>query len=280
MGLTLLAMLLALSGSLAEGQTLGDERNDRPLYEVGVGAAVFQLPDYPGSDQSRVRTLGLPYAIYRGRYLRADEDGGVRGRFFDLENWDLDLAAGAAFPANSEENEAREGMPDQDWIGRVGPRLRYRILEKDARDRFWLNLPVQTVFSTDFGRLDGRGFVFLPSLQYDYRGFLDGRLRVVASVAGVYATRPLMDYFYTVPKRFAIEGRRAYSAREGFLEMRYRLGVIWSLSPDYILAASFGLNSLEWARNQNSPLLRQEVTTTAVVGLIWRVFASTEKAYR
>ncbi|MEO0336097.1 MAG: MipA/OmpV family protein [Pseudomonadota bacterium] len=251
----------------------------RPLYEIGVGAAVFSLPDYPGSDQSRVRALGLPYGIYRGQYFRADEDGGIRGRFFDLSRWDIDVAAGAAFPASSDENVARDGMPDLDWIGRVGPRLRYRVLENGSRDRFFINLPVQTVFSTDFGRLDGRGFIFLPSVRYDYRGLLSGRVRLLATVAAVFGTRPLMDYFYTVPTKFSRPDRPAYSAREGFLEMRYRAGVIWRISPKYILAASVGWNNLEWARNRRSPLLRQEITTTAVIGLIWRVFASSEPAY-
>lgn len=280
MKLTLWLALLFLTDLEAGSQPIGSQKSQRPLYEFGVGAAVFELPDYPGSDQSRVRTLGLPYAIYRGRYLRADEDGGIRGRFLDLERWDLDLSAGAAFPANSEENRARKGMPDLDWIGRIGPRLRYRLLERDHRDRFWINLPVQAVFSTDLGRLDSRGFVFIPSLQYDYRGFLGGRLRVVTTIAGVYAARPLMDYLYTVPTKFSRANRPPYSAREGFLELRYRASLIWRISPQYILAGGLGWNSLEAARNQDSPLLRQKTTTLAFLGLVWRVFASSEKAYQ
>jgi outer membrane protein len=280
MKLTLLGLCLGFLVFQANSQTIGTEKSERPLYEVGVGAAALSLPDYPGSDRSRLRTIALPYSIYRGRFLRADEDGGLRGRFFDHERWDLDFSAGAGFPASSRENRAREDMPDLDWIGRLGPRLRYRFLKREVRDQFRFDLPLQAVFSTDFTRVDGRGFVALPSLQYIYHGLLTGRLRLVATTRAVLSARPLMDYFYTVQTRYANESRPAYSAREGLIEFRHTIGAVWTISPQYILAASFGLNDLSMARNKESPLLRTETTTVVAVGLIWRIFASSDKAYR
>ena len=276
----MLIFIAFLGCSVTSAQVLVPTKEKRKaLYELGVGAAIFELPDYPGSEQSRIRTLGLPYGIYRGRTFRADQENGMRGNFFSRSRWDLDLSFGAAFPANSERNRARDGMPDLDWIGRVGPRLIYYVIPKGERDRLDLRLPLQATISTDFGRVDGRGFVFNPSLVYNYNGIFTGRFTLSASVGAAFATRALMDYFYQVSDDFVTPSRPGYSPEAGLLETRYRVGAFWRISSDVILAASYGVNSYEGATNRASPLLTQTWTRTAVLGFIWRVFSSEERAY-
>ena len=52
-----------------------------PLWEAGFGIVHAIAPDYPGADHSSTYTIPFPAALYRGDVLRADEDGGMRGRF-------------------------------------------------------------------------------------------------------------------------------------------------------------------------------------------------------
>ena len=44
---------------------------DVPLWEIGIGAAGWYLPDYRGSNESRFYALPFPYPIYRGKIIRA-----------------------------------------------------------------------------------------------------------------------------------------------------------------------------------------------------------------
>ena len=46
----------------------------KPLYEAGVGMGAFYAPHYPGANQYRDRYIGLPFFIYRGKVLKADDE--------------------------------------------------------------------------------------------------------------------------------------------------------------------------------------------------------------
>src|SRR6185436_15659446 len=72
-----------------------------PLYELGVAGGLGELPDYPGSNQKRIRYLALPYFIYRGKVFRSDQKEGMRARFIQNEDIDLDMSAAGSFPATS-----------------------------------------------------------------------------------------------------------------------------------------------------------------------------------
>ncbi|MFZ1980807.1 MAG: hypothetical protein WAU61_05820, partial [Smithella sp.] len=39
---------------------------EKPLWELGVGLGLLQMPDYRGSDENRLYVLPYPYVIYRG----------------------------------------------------------------------------------------------------------------------------------------------------------------------------------------------------------------------
>ena len=54
---------------------------EKPLWELGVGLAFLQLPDYRGSDENRLYLLPYPYFIYRGDIVQVDQER-VSGRIF------------------------------------------------------------------------------------------------------------------------------------------------------------------------------------------------------
>ena len=112
----------------------------KALYELGFGGAAFWGADYPASDEYRWNALAVPYFAYRGEVLRMDREEGLRALFAEEKKWEFDVSLGAAFPANSKDNEAREGMNDLSWIGEVGPQLPYYFL-RDPIHLFRLSIP-------------------------------------------------------------------------------------------------------------------------------------------
>jgi hypothetical protein len=46
---------------------------EKPLWELGIGAGILYMPDYRGSDEGRLYVLPYPYVVYRGGILKIDE---------------------------------------------------------------------------------------------------------------------------------------------------------------------------------------------------------------
>ena len=48
---------------------------DKPLWELGLGAGVLRAPDYRGSANHTTYVAPIPYLIYRGRHVQVDREG-------------------------------------------------------------------------------------------------------------------------------------------------------------------------------------------------------------
>lgn len=239
-----------------------------PLWELGFVGSAATVPDYPGADRNRWRVLPLPYAIYRGETLRA-EQGGVRGRYRFTPDVELDLSFGGALPADSEGNPARAGMPDLDLLLEIGPRLTLTLARPTEGTAVSVALPVRAVFSTDFSRIDPEGFIATPELVYTDQQIGGSPWRGRLAAGPVWATEPLMDYFYEVAPRFARAGRPAYAAEGGYLESRFTASASRPLSRTLTLFLFARASSLEGAANAASPLLRESFNFAGGAGLAY-----------
>ena len=269
---TLLALLLSTLALTAQAQSAPPPQ---PLWEIGLVGSGATVPDYPGSDRTRGRALVLPYGIYRGRTVRAD-GGGLRGRYRFTPDTELDLSFGGALPADSSGNPAREGMPDLDLLLEIGPRLTLTFARPAPDAAVSLVLPLRAVFSTDFSGIESQGFIATPELVYSQRRWLQSPWRMRVAVGPVYATEPLMDYFYGVAPTFARAGRPAYEARAGYLESRFTLAVSRELTERFTLFLFARANSLHGAANEDSPLLQQRSNAYGGFGLAWTFRRSDE----
>lgn len=247
-----------------------------PKFEAGFAAGAFWLPDYPASERVRERTLALPYGIYRGDFIRADREGGLRGRFFKRDRMDLSLSASAAFPANSEDNESRRGMPDLDWIGEIGPKFIYFFV-KSPLVSLNLSLPLRFVFSTDFNHFQERGYTFNPEVQFRHRMIFDQSLILSASIGSTWATENLQDYFYEVQPEYALTQRPAFDARGGYLGSDLTLSLVKNLNKNINLVVGVSQGRYVGAKNRNSPLFKDHVTESYFLGLSWSLYSSQEK---
>jgi hypothetical protein len=124
---------------------------EKPLWELGAGISALPLPDYRGSDQASVYAIPFPYLIYRGEFLKADRHG-IRGTFFGTDRIELNLSLGASLPVNSDDNRARQGMPDLEPTVELGPSLDHNLWRTgDRRTRLDLRLPVRTAVTVTGG---------------------------------------------------------------------------------------------------------------------------------
>ena len=66
---TILRFIIPASTLVALVPAVAAELN-LPLWEAGIGAAVFNTPAYPGASDRSNRGLVLPFLLYRGKVLR------------------------------------------------------------------------------------------------------------------------------------------------------------------------------------------------------------------
>lgn len=254
-----------------------DHDSQLPLYEIGLAGATFFMSDYPAAEQGKLRALVVPYAFYRGKVLRADDEGGIRGRLVDREKVEFDLSASAGFPADSGDNRARRGMPDIDWVGEIGPRLRAHILDQ-GKHRLNFNLPVRYVFSTDFRRADDRGYLFQPELEYRNSNIFDEELEGTILLSMIFASDQLMDYFYEVPAEYSHPERPSFQAQGGYLGTSLTLGASREMAEDARFFVGAKLDYYGFSMNDRSPLFKDPLNLTFALGFSYRLLESEDRA--
>jgi outer membrane scaffolding protein for murein synthesis (MipA/OmpV family) len=280
--LAIAGMIAAIPAANAEdtaGRSNAGE-NDRPLWEVGIGGGGGYVPDYPAAGENHVKALALPYLIYRGEFLRAGDKGIVRGRLLKTDRIDFDVSFDGSFSADSDDNDARQGMPDLDYLGEIGPRLQI-TLARAARDaKIDLELPLRAVFSSDFSEVKFRGVVFHPELAYQHANFLDTGVGLKLGIGPIFATEDLMDYFYEVSPTYATAARPVYDADGGYLGSQVGLRLTRPVGERIRLYGVFNAGIYPGATNEDSPLFREDYTYSAGIGMAWSFFQSEARGAR
>jgi outer membrane scaffolding protein for murein synthesis (MipA/OmpV family) len=252
-----------------------------PLWELGFGGAVAYLPHYPAAAQNQTRFLPFPFFVYRGEVIRSDEKGFLRGRIINSERVELDLSFSGSLPVDSDDNDAREGMEELDWLGEVGPRLQVNLLKtgnhsQSAKVDF--ELPARAVFSTDFSEApDYRGFRIAPGLVYSNENLGDTGIDLRVSAAANFATEKLMDYYYEVAPQFVRSNRPAFDADAGYLGARFGFNLkrkFWSRVTGFLNTSVWNFNG---ATNTDSPLHLETFNYGVVAGFRVALFQSDER---
>lgn len=247
-----------------------------PLYEIGAAFGSGYLADYPGSDQGRSRFIILPSAIYRGETFKSDANRGTRANFYQSRFTNIDLSFGASFPANSKDNNAREGMNDLDWLGEVGPRFN-NIIYKDGPTSLEIEIPLRFIFSTDFEFTKARGYRLQP--QLDLRHFFGRYLMLNMSFKLNWATEALHDYFYEVKAQDIRPNRQEYNAKPGYLGRSLSSFFIYEFGD---LFCVFGARYSDYrgSVNEQSPLFRANNDTAVFLAFNYFFHKSKERAYK
>lgn len=245
------ALAACLACTLARAERL-------PLWEFGTGAAVIDFPHYRGSDQRQTYVLPLPYLIYRGEFLRS-ERGRVRGLFFESERAELHVSINGSIPVDSDDNEARRGMPDLDPTFEIGPSLEVHLLRaNEGKVSVDLRLPLRTVVATDFSRFHNEGWVFQPQLNVDLRETPLGPDWKLGFAAGpLYGDKRYHNTYYGVPEQFATPARPAYRAQAGYAGVQF-LAAASRRFTHWWVGGFARWDTLSGAVFEDSPLVRQK----------------------
>ncbi|MBL8329515.1 MAG: MipA/OmpV family protein [Rubrivivax sp.] len=260
--------LLSLAATLAALPAIAQERSAPPRWEVGAFALGVSQQAYPGSDTQISRGLVLPFFIYRGEILRADQ--GTAGlRALKTDRLELDIGFSGAFGSRADEVAARQGMPKLGTLVEFGPRLKWQLNEPGSTvlgGRWRVELPVRGVFdlSDDFTR---RGISFEPELQFSRRGA--GGFNYSTSLSAIIGNRQLAETFYGVAPAFAVPGRASYTAESGLIAWRLGTSFVKPLSPDWRLFGFARIDSVAGAANEASPLVRKTTGFSAGLGVSW-----------
>jgi outer membrane scaffolding protein for murein synthesis (MipA/OmpV family) len=247
-----------------------------PLWEAGLGAGVVSTPAYPGAETHSSRGLVLPFLIYRGEVLRSDQ-GGIGARLVNTDALEFDIGFAASLPAHSKDVAARSGMPDLGTLVEFGPRVKLRLADIDANSRLRFDLPLRAVIEARDG-LRRQGWTLEPRLVYETHGE-DKRWTAEAHVGAVFGDARINRYFYEVRPEFARGDRPAYHAEGGLMLLRTGLFATRRVHPDVRLFGFVRYESYAGAANQDSPLMKRAVGTSAGFGLAWTLGRSTARAH-
>ncbi len=246
-----------------------------PLWEIGAFGGMLSTPAYPASTDRAVRSLVLPYFIYRGEVLRADR-GGFGARLVRLENFELDVGFAASLPSSSNDIPFRKNMPELGTLIEFGPRLKMKLANPTLTSSVRLELPIRAVLEFNDG-VRQQGATLEPELVLESRDMGAGWS---GSVHGslVFGDGQLNQYFYGVPESYATATRPVYNAQAGLISARLNLKGSKAITPDVRVFAYLRYEDYSGSANRSSPLFLQSYGTSAGVGLTWTLVRSVRSA--
>lgn len=262
------AFSLAASGACAQPAA-----PTQPLWELGAFAVAGSQQAYPGSDQQVRPLLALPFFIYRGPLLRADE-GTVGARAFKSETTEVDIGLGLSFGSSASGTDARRGMPDIGTLVEAGPRLKVDLGPAPGDGRWRFALPLRGVFDIN-DRFAWRGLTLQPEIGWSRRGASGWSYGTTASA--LFGNERLADTFYSVDPAYATADRPAYDARAGLISWRLSLNATRLLTPDWRVFGYARMDSVAGAANRASPLVERTHGASAGIGLSWTWLRSADR---
>ncbi len=277
--LILLSVLIAapVSGSesaIADAASTEDATGDdspqtqRAQWELGIGGTAVHIPHYIGADEARDYLLPFPYFVYHGKRWNVDRNF-IYGKLLERGKLKIDLSLSGTPPVDSEDNQARAGMPDLDATGEIGPSIQYTWHQDD--DTVWrTDLAIRKVVSTDFRSLDDAGHTFSPQLYFSQRWQTEdaARWQFESTVGPAYGDDRFHDFFYEVAPQYATSERAAYSPDGGFGGWRLATGIT-RRKDNFWFGAFVRYYDLSDAVFVDSPLVKHEHSLLVGVAFAW-----------
>jgi outer membrane protein len=257
---------IVMAGCLAvSGSAVAEEK---PLWEIGVGAAALSFPAYRGSDQTNNFLMPVPHFTYNGDFFKADRQG-IRGSLFDSDRVDLTVSLALSPPAPSDDIRARAGMPDLEATFEIGPQLDLTLWRSANRARFVkLLLPLRAAVTVESSP-ESIGWVFHPKLNMDITDLPGLPGWNLGTLAGpIWGDKRQHAYYYSVAPRHATALRPAYEADAGYAGMQY-LVALSKRFPKYWVGSFIRYDNLSGATFANSPLVRQKDYFAAGIAVTW-----------
>ena len=268
---TVIRCLFAIITAIGSESALAEPVAE-PVWQLGLGVGGLHYPDYLGSDEYNTLFVPWPYVYYRSERLSVDRNA-VRGELLETNRFTLDVSLSGSIPVDSDDNDARRGMPDLRPILEFGPSLKYRLYD-DSINRVTLALPLRAAIASDIRDTRYIGVISNPNLTLERRQTVfDTPLNIAASVGPLFAENRYFNYFYGVKDRFANADRETFSSDGGFGGWRLSVGAsgqrgrLWYGA----FARYFDLSGAEF---EDSPLVERRDAFTVGFAVAWIFYDS------
>ncbi|MBX2839914.1 MAG: MipA/OmpV family protein [Gammaproteobacteria bacterium] len=247
---------------------------EKPRFEFGVGGGYIDGFDYPASNDPNQRSIVLPYFIYRSPRLRVG-GGGVNAIAVENPRVKLDWSIAGSLSSASEDNSARAGLPNLDYLFEIGPQLVVNLYDRQipgvGRVQSQFSAKLRAVFSTDFSSVDSQGFVAASTWRLNLRAIKGTSIGVFGSLTSTYAAEEIQDYYYEVAPGFENADRAIYNASAGYLGTSISLALGSNIHPNVRVFTGVNFGLFAGAKNQSSPLFETTQSTGFGVGIIWAI---------
>ncbi len=275
-----LTLLLSITTVYAaEHETEKPEEEElKPLWEWKAGAFMRYGQSYPASEDSQFNFVPVVFPIYRGPILRVGDERGkpVSTRLFQTKRFKLDFDFGLNFSVDSDDVDAREGMPDLDLLLEAGPELEIKLNESLYDGVLVLALQTRAAWSFDGLDPTSRGLVGTTELKYTRpmrRPGSEIRLRISPS----WANDDYMDFFYGVAPEFETASRSTYVADSGYLGTRFGASFKYDMFDALEFRTGLNMYLHSGAANEDSPLFTDDTTFSGFIAFLWRFWESEER---
>lgn len=254
------SLILCLSSNLVKADEL----------ELGAGSFATSLPKYLGSDEQHNYVLPFPYFYYKSDQLEVNRNA-FTGYLWHNKQWFLDISAAGSIPVKSDKTKVRQGMPDLDFVGEIGPVLKYYLMgDHNSQQQSFIGFHTRRAFSTDLSSLHSVGWRYGPTFEYNKKipSFLSGNMSIQSKVNIDFADDDYLNYYYGVDNQYVQEGRHSFSAKSGYKSSSISLGFSWNKNKVWI-GSFVKYQNLKGTKQQNSPLVKKEDNWSVGIGLVW-----------
>ena len=273
--LVLFGLIASAQAENSADENSADEE-EQPLWEVRLAAFGRYGESYPASEESQFNFIPLPFPIYRGRFLRLGDDTEkpIQGRVFHTDRFQLNIDLDLNFGSDSDDIDARTGMPDLDFLIEAGPELIMPFLDTDLT-RGHMELALQLRGALSFDGLDPswRGIVFNPELRW-IRPLKQKNQEIKIKLTPAFASNDYMEYYYGVAPQFATASRPAFDVSGGYLGTELSLSLRQPLTRKLEIWTGVRLGYYGGAKNEDSPLFTQKTTTSVYAAFMYKFWES------
>jgi len=248
---------------------------EQPLWEVGLGIGVLGYDNYRGADTSHVYPVPVPYVVYNGPFLKADQEG-VRGFLFDRKWVEVNLSGDFTMPVSND--RTRSGMPQLKSTLEAGIAVDFHLWRsEDSRIKLDLRVPLRQAFTLQMPP-QPIGWTLTPGFRLrvkDPCGFAGWNAGIYTGP--LFANRHYDGYFYTVPPQNATASRPAFQAAGGYAGTQLDVDLAKRF-PHYWVGAFVRYDTLGGAVFEDSPLVQRDHYLAAGLFFAWMIGKSSRMA--
>jgi outer membrane scaffolding protein for murein synthesis (MipA/OmpV family) len=262
-------LLVAVSCLPIVSHATENKSNSKSSLLLGAGLGVASLPHYPGSDENDDYFLPLPYIDFRSDRLSVN-DKGVHAELINANIIQLDFDITGSFPVSSDDNTARNGMPDLGFFVEIGPEVSLRLIQKQNY-YISIDIPVRASFELlgedktfDDKFVQDAGYLLEPRLHYEAK---NGSLSYDFDIGFLWADETYQSKFFSVNQEFVTNERAFYKARSGLMGHRLSSTVKYE-TDNWLLLSYVKYIDLSQGKNELSPLIKKDDYLLGGVGFV------------